>query len=241
MARGVNTSNKNVKRSMERGSGPSPLALGCGWDRKSRVVPAWKRQLPGTEYPCNDRMLGESVTLRGDTAPSRIVGCATPLGPGILQDGRVSDRYACQGSLVVETPLGLRVPVPRSKVVERRRASKPGRATCSCPGLPYPHREASSPHCEKHPSNASALEELARDAYEGGEADERRLFAAARKAKRTATVETLDDARALISSLQTEQEAMFRAAEKRRAEPRKAYKARVAAAKKDARAKGWKL
>lgn len=236
--RSVNTSNKRIRKQMAEGLGPSPLCLPCGWDGKP-VPSAWLRQMPGTEYPCDDPRIGEQVTLKGDTAPSTIVGCATPMGPGLLQMGRVSDRYACQGSLVVETPLGLRVPVRRSTVTELKRAAKPGRRTCRCAGLPYPHREGSLPQCELAPGGGVAgLEELARDAYEGDERDEARFITAARKNTR-GRVETIEDAQRLIDALRQRQAAMYDAADARRMAPRSEYKKRVARAKRDARSEGW--
>lgn len=237
---GVNTSKKKIREQMASGCGPSPLCRPCGFSKK-RVPAVWNTALPGTEYPCDDPAIGAEVTLRGDLAPSRVVGCATPIGPSILQHGRVSKRRECEGALVVETPLGLRIPVTRSVVRERRRqASKPGRKTCSCAGMPYPHREGSSPLCERHPDNVVQLAELARDAYEGGDADEARFIAsAARASKRGASVSTIDDAQAVLRAFETRQADDYQKAETRRLAPRREYKARLAKAKAALRAEGW--
>lgn len=216
----VNTSSKALQR-LAQECGLSPLCKPCGWSTK-RVPRAWKQQLPGTPYDAAEALRGLRVTLRGDAAPSEVLGPATPMGPSLLQRGRVSTRYECQGAVMVKTPLGLEVPVPRSVVRERARAaSQPARMTCGCAGLPYPHRVASSQLCESHPRNPAALRELARDAYEEGD-DER-----------AATVER---AARDLEELQAE---AYRAADKRRMEPKSTYKRRLAQAKRDARAEGW--
>ncbi|MFO0610672.1 MAG: hypothetical protein U0324_46350 [Polyangiales bacterium] len=235
---GVNTRNKRLRAAMAEGCGPSPLCKPCGFSKKP-VRTEWRVMPPGTPYTCDDPQVGKLVTLRGDTAPSVVVGCATPMGPGLLQMGRVSKRYECQGALVLRTPLGLHVLVPRSVVVERQRLQRPGRAVCSCTGLPWPHREASSPLCERHPSNPAALAELERAAYEGGERDEARFMAAASRAKPRARVETMDDARRVLAALLNEQREAYDAADKRRAAPRSEYQKRVSAARREARAEGW--
>lgn len=220
----------------------SPLCVPCGFDKK-RVPDAWKHATPGTPYPCSDPMIGEKVTLRGDTAPSTVVGCATPVGPSLLQWGRTSKRRECEGSLVVRTPLGVETAVTRSVVRERRRqATKPGRATCSCTGVPYPHREGSTPLCERAGGGLEELGALARDAYEGGARDEARFIAAAsRAAKRGVKVETIDDAAAVLRGLEARQVEEFNASMKRAMAPRSEYRKRVAAAKKAAREAGWDL
>lgn len=217
----VNTSNKRVAASMAAGGGPSPLAVSGGWAQK-RVPRAWKRQLPGTPYPCDDPAIGSRVTLRGDDAPSTVTGCATPTGPGLLQRGRVSDRYEHQGALMVKLPVGVEVPVPRSVVRERqRREREAGRETCTCTGLPYPHRAASTPLCELHPENAGELTERARDAYETGDDDAAEEF------------------RRRVEAIERRQGAAYQAAEARRAQGGREYRARVSRARKDARSEGW--
>lgn len=235
----VNTSSKSMERALSKGCA-SPLCEPCGFAER-RVPAVWKTAQPGTPYPCDDPMIGETVTLRGDTEPSTVVGCATPVGPSLLQWGRTSRRRECEGALVVRTPLGVETAVTRSVIRERRRQrTKPGRATCSCPGLPYPHREGSSPLCEKHPANLGELSQLSRDAYEGGPRDETRFVAAARKAaKRGAKVDSLDDANALVRMLEARQQEDFNAAVKRSMAPRSEYKKRLSAARKSARAAGW--
>lgn len=217
----VNTKNKRVQRSMADGGGPSPLAVSGRWATK-RVPSAWKRQLPGTPYPCDDAAIGTEVTLRGDDAPSLVTGCATPVGPSLLQRGRVSDRYEHQGALMVRLPVGVEVPVPRSVVRERqRREREAGRETCTCTGLPFPHRAASSPLCELHPDNAGELAARERDAYEVGDDDAAATF------------------RAAVEDIERRQGEAYRAAEKRRAEGKGAYRKRVSAARRDARSEGW--
>lgn len=216
---GVNSSAKALQR-LAAEVGLSPLGRTCGW--AGRKVPrAWKQQLPGTAYDADEPLRGLRATLRGDDGPSVVVGSATPMGPGLLQRGRVSQRYECQGSVMVRTPLGLEVPVPRSVVRERARLEEPTRATCRCAGLAWPHRVASSPLCELHPRNASALRELARDAYEEGDDDRAAaLEGSARK----------------LEQLQAD---IFRDAEKRAVGGRREYQKRLAAAKRDARREGW--
>lgn len=219
---GVNTSAKAL-RALAAECGLSPLCKPCGWAEKPNIPRPWKQQLPGTPYspPTPDPLAGLRVTLRGDDRPSTVTGPATPMGPGLLQRGRVSTRYECQGAVMVRTPLGIETPVPRSVVRERARLEDAARATCRCAGLPYPHRVASSPLCEVHPRGVGALRELSRDAYEEGD-DER---AAA-----------LDATAARLERLQGE---AYAAAEKRRAAPKTEYKRRVSAAKRDARREGW--
>ena len=243
MRASVNTSKKAIRDQMAKGCGPSPLCVPCGF-RDKRVPAAWKYALPGTPYEADDPMIGERVTLRGDASPSVVVGVATPIGPGLPQQGRVSKRRECEGALLLRTPLGVVTPVTRSVVRERRRQeSKPGRATCTCAGLPYPHREASSPLCELHSASVGELGALASDAWEDPERAEPRLIAAARRAagKRGAAVNTADDARRVLEELQGRQAAMYGEAERRLADPKtkKQYKARVASAKRAARALGW--
>lgn len=216
---GVNSSAKALQR-LAKECGLSPLCKPCGWPGK-KVPAAWKRQLPGTPYDAEEPLRGLRATLRGDSAPSVVVGPATPMGPGLLQRGRVSTRYECQGSVMVRTPLGLEVPVPRSVVRERARLAKPARATCRCAGLPYPHRVASSPLCELSPRNAPALRDLARDAYEEGDDD------------RASELE------GRASALERLQMDVFRDAEARAAKGRADYRKRLTAARRDARREGW--
>lgn len=239
MRAGADFQSKAMKPYFETGCA-SPLCVPCGYDKK-RVPDAWKHAAPGTAYPCNDPMIGEKVVLRGDTEPSTVVGCATPVGPSLLQWGRTSKRRECEGALMVRTPLGVETPVTRSVVRERRRQrTKPGRATCSCTGVPYPHREGSTPLCERVGGGLEELAALSRDAYEGGERDEARFIAAASKAaKRGVKVETIDDAAAVLGGLQARQVEEFNAATARMMAPRSDYKKRVAAAKKSAREAGW--
>lgn len=95
----------------------------CGWVGK-RVPRAYVELPPGTAFPAKSKLLGKRVTLRGDTRESEVVSVATPLGGGLFQAAR-SQRYKCQPSLIVRTPLGrgaIETPVPRSVVIERRRA-----------------------------------------------------------------------------------------------------------------------
>lgn len=236
----VNTSKRSIRDAMAAGCGPSPLCVPCGF-RDKPVPSAWKTSMPGTPYPCDDPAIGSEVVLRGDSAPSVVVGCATPVGPSLLQLGRVSQRRQCEGALLVRTPLGIVTPVTRSVVRERkRRTSKPGRATCYCAGVAHPHREGSTPLCEKHPDNLGELVALSRDAYEGGERDEVRFIASAsRAAKGRAKVETVDDANAFVHALEARQVEDYQKSEARRMEPRKVYKARLAKAKAEARRMGW--
>lgn len=218
----VNTSSKAL-RELASACGLSPLCKPCGWQKKA-VPKAWKQQLPGTPYTpaTRDPLEGLAVTLRGDAGPSKVTGPATPMGPSLLQMGRVSTRYECQGAVMVKTPLGLETPVPRSVVRERARLELPDRQTCKCNGLPYPHRVASSPLCEVHPRNPSALREFSRDAYEEGDDDRAADF---------------DATAARLEQLQEE---AYRASEKRRGETKSAYQKRISAAKRDARRAGWK-
>lgn len=216
---GVNSSSKALQRLVKE-CGLSPLCKPCGWSEKKVPAP-WKRQLPGTPYEADEPLRGRAVTLRGDSAPSVVVGPATPMGPGLLQRGRVSTRYECQGSVMVRTPLGLQTPVPRSVVRERMRLEQPERATCRCAGLPYPHRVASSKLCELHPQNAGALRDLARDAYEVGD-DER--------------AEEFGGRASALERLQAE---VFRDAEMRAVKGRADYRKRLTQAKRDARREGW--
>lgn len=217
----VNTRNKRVRKSMAEGGGPSPLAVSGDWKNK-RVPRAWKQQLPGTAYPCNDPAIGSEVLLRGDAELSEVVGCATPVGPSLLQRGRVSDRYEHQGALMVRLPLGVEVPVPRSVVRERQRlAREPSRETCSCTGVPFPHRKGSLVECLYSAGGVEALADRARDRYEEGDDDGQR------------------EALALLAAVEARQGARYQDAERRRAEGKGAYRKRVSAAKRDARSEGW--
>lgn len=217
---GVNTASKALRK-LAASCGLSPLCKPCGWDKKANIPRPWKQQLPGTPYDATEALRGLQVTLRGDAAPSVVTGPATPMGPGLLQRGRVSTRYECQGAVMVRTPLGIETPVPRSVVRERARLEEPGRQTCNCNGVPWPHRVGSLPACEFSGRGAGPLRELARDAYEVGDDDQADAHERAARA---------------LERLQAE---MFTAAERRRMQPRSAYQKRVTAAKKDARREGW--
>ncbi len=240
MKANVNTSSRAMREAMAEGCGPSPLCRPCGFTSK-RVPTAWKVSPPGTPYPCDDPALGVEVILRGDRAPSRVVGCATPTGPGLLQFGRVSQRRQCEGSLLVRTPLGLVTPVARSVVRERlRQQGEAGRATCRCAGLPWPHREGSTPLCARWSGGGlEELRDLASDAWE----DERRepafVAAATRAARGRREVSSVDDARGVLRELDAMQRDAFAAAEARRMEPRSAYRKRVSSARREARREGW--
>lgn len=240
MKAGTNTRAKAIREAMARGCGPSPLCVPCGFAEK-RVPAPWKASPPGTPYPCDDAAIGSEVLLRGDTLPSRVVGCATPAGPGLLQFGRVSKRRECEGSLLVRTPLGVTIPVARSVVRERQRQRRePGRATCSCAGLPWPHREGSTPLCERWQGGGlEELRELGRDAYEDDRREPQFIAAAQRAARGRVAVLTADDARSVVEELTRVQAETYEAAEARRMEPRSAYKKRVTAAKRAARREGW--
>ncbi len=248
MKAGVDTRKQAIRDAMAAGCGPSPLCAPCGFASK-RVPDAWKHAMPGTPYePATpDPLTGKRVVLRGDEEYgsrgfSTVLGPATPIGPSLLQWGRTSKRRECEGAVMVKTPLGVVTPVTRSVVRERlRRAEKPGRATCYCAGLPWPHREASSPLCEKSGGGLAELAELERDAFEGSERDERRFMAAAARASKRENVETVDDARAALRELEAAQAELYQRSEARRMEPKKDYKARLAAAKRAVRAAGWKL
>lgn len=110
------------------------LCRACGWDKK-RVPTAWREQKSGTPYPCKSPLIGEDVTLRGDDRPSKIVGCATPLGETIFQHGKRGQKYRCQGAFTVRTKIGrsaIETPVPKSVVRARRQHAK----DVLCPDAP---------------------------------------------------------------------------------------------------------
>lgn len=241
MRTSVNTGSKKIRAQMAEGCGPSPLCAPCKFSKK-RVPAVWRDALPGTPYASKDPLIGTEVILRGDTRPSTIVSAATPIGPSLLQLGRVSQRRQCEGAVIVKTPLGIRTPVTRSVVRERKRLAKPERAVCTCGGLPYPHRVASSPLCTQSDVSLEALADLSRDAYEGGERDEARFIAAARKAGgRKSRVSSVDEAARLFADLQRGQEELYHAADKRRMEPKSVYKKRLSDQRAMARKMGWSV
>ena len=244
MRAGANTKSKAMQRALKKGCA-TPLCEPCGFAEKHVPTP-WRYSQPGTPYPCDDPLIGEKVWLRGDTGPAEILGCATPVGPSLLQLDRVSKRRQCEGALVVDSPRWGRHAVTRSVVRERRRRkSKPGRKTCYCAGIPHPHREASSPLCEKHPDNLARLHELSRDAYEGRERDEVRFIESARRAAKrkvaAPVVETIEDANAVVAALDARQQENYFAALGRSVAPRSEFKKRVSAARKSARSQGWNV
>lgn len=241
MRAGVNTSKKAMREAMAEGCGINPLCGPCDFAKKP-VPEAWRTMPPGWSYEtaAPDPLAGRVFTLRGSDALYVVVGPATPIGPGIMQYNRVSKRRQCEGAVIVRSPLGVDFPLTRSVVRERLRQTKPGRGTCACVAVPYPHREGSTPLCERHPDNLGQLAELSRDAYEGGERDEARFIASARRAsKRGAKVETVEDANAVLRSLEAKQVEEYQKSERRRMAPRREYRARLARAKAALRAEGW--
>lgn len=105
----------------------SGLCRACKWNTR-RVPRAWLDQPSGTPYPCKSKVIGREVTLRGDPRPSKVVGCATPLGETVHQHGRRKRAYQCQSAFVVRSEFGrggsIETPVPRSVVTARMRHAK---------------------------------------------------------------------------------------------------------------------
>lgn len=97
----------------------------CNWNL-ARTPHAWLDQGPGTPYPCTSRVLGRSVVMKRDDPknPSKIVACATPIGANIHRSGKRAHRQRCQSSFMVQSPLGITTPVPRSVVQGRLRWAK---------------------------------------------------------------------------------------------------------------------
>lgn len=100
----------------------------CGWEGH-RVPRAWAELPPGTPYEGASKLIGQKVKLRGDELESVVIGLATPVGPSLLQTGRLSRRASCEGAFIVRTKLGagfVETPVRKSVVRERRRLEERG-------------------------------------------------------------------------------------------------------------------
>lgn len=124
----------------------------CGWEGKT-LPRAWVEERPGTPYAGKSKLLGAKVRLRGDEVESVVVSLATPVGPSLMQTGRLSRRASCEGAVIVRTPLGagaIETAVRKSVVRERRRLDERGR----CPDAPS----------YSAASLAAAVAELERDA-----------------------------------------------------------------------------
>lgn len=265
-AMGINVTSKAMQKLLQEGCG-SPMCAACGWNQK-RVPGAWKASPPGVPYPCTSKLLGKAVTLRGDDRPSTVVGCATPLGESLLQTGKRSDRYRCQGAFLVKTPLGVVIPVPRSVVRERRReregncpdqptyaagtvqqmeraAKRAGDHPQRGQDIPFPHRRGSSACCTLSSVHPDDLERDLDDARDGV-LDEDDYLARVRRAipaalKPRVRVATLNDVPAAIRALRDHCWSMWQEKEAQSGRTRKDYKATVAALKKQRRAEGWKV
>lgn len=128
----------------------------CGWE--GRMLPrAWVESPPGAPYAGKSKLLGSKVRLRGDTVDSVVVSLATPVGPSLLQTGRLSRRASCEGAVIVRTPLGagaIETAVRKSVVRERRRLDERGQ----CPDAPSYSAQ----------SLRAAVAELERDAKRTG-------------------------------------------------------------------------
>lgn len=159
---------------------------------------AFREQGPATRYPCKSKLIGREVTLRGDPSPSRIVGCATPLGRTAV--GRRSSRRKCEPALIVRSKIGLfdiETPVPGS-IVRRGLRQRGERMCADAPSygaemsdhvlrieaearankqhpfdlvreMPFPHRHGSSACCGNSPVAPGRLEALAARWRESGE------------------------------------------------------------------------
>lgn len=262
----VNFRSKKIQDLVARLGCVSPLCETCDWGEK-RVPAAFKALPPGSPYPGKSKLIGTKVTLRGETAPSTILGTATPVGESLLQTGRRSKRYACQGAFVVRTPLGIETVMPKSVVRERQRVREgncPDQATYA-PGtvqqmeraarrdgdhpqrgqdLPFPHRKGSSACCTFSTSHTDDLERELREVWDGREEEQegflRRLRKAIPKAlKPRVVVESIVDAPGAIKALRDHCWSMWQEKERQSGRTRKDYKATVAALKKQRRREGW--
>ncbi len=265
----VNFSAKVIQDMLAQHGCSSPLCTTCKFHEK-RVPAAFKALPPGTPYPCKSKLLGADVVLRGETEPSTIVGCATPLGSSLLQEGRRSERYACQGAYVVRTPLGIETAVAKSVVRERRREREgncpdmpdftPGVAAQAAreakrqnvhphqlvDDLPFPHRKGSTPCCVNSKDTPDALDAAFREAWDGTEAEHERLIARVRKAlpkalRAQVQVAEIDDVPRAIRALRDHCWAILLTKEERAAEGKKGYQTRVTEAKKARRKAGWNV
>lgn len=128
----------------------------CGWE--GRTLPrSWVELPPGAPYAGRSKLLGSKVRLRGDEVDSVVVSLATPVGPSLLQTGRLSRRASCEGAVIVRTPLGagaVETAVRKSVVRERRRLDERGQ----CPDAPSYSAQALR----------AAVAELERDAKRTG-------------------------------------------------------------------------
>jgi hypothetical protein len=262
----VNFNSRKIREQIAKLACISPLCEPCGFAEK-RVPAAFKTQPPGSPYPCTSKLLGAKVVLRGETEPSVIVGCATPLGESLLQTGRRSDRYKCQGAFVVRTPLGIETTVSKSVVRERRRVREgncPDQATY-VPGtvqqmeraarkdgdhpqrgqdLPFPHRKGSSACCTFSTSHTDDLERELRDVWDGREEEQEVFLAKLRKAipralKPRVIVESIVDAPGAIRALRDHCWSMWQEKERQSGQTRSDYRKTVAALKKQRRKEGW--
>lgn len=263
----VNATSRAVKALLQEGCA-SPVCKACEWQEK-RVPAAWKSSPPGMPYPCTSKLIGEQVTLRGDDRPSTVVGCATPLGESLLQTGKRSDRYRCQGAFLVKTPLGVTIPVPRSVVRERRReregncpdqptyaagtvqqmeraARKEGDHPQRGQDIPFPHRRGSSACCTLSTLHPDDLERELREVWDGREEEQTAFLERLRKAipralKPRVVVADITDAPGAIRALRDHCWSMWQEKERQSGRTRKDYKANVAALKKQRRREGWKV
>lgn len=158
--------NKFVKGSKPRASKPakesarlrraacglSPLCEPCQFSERPNVPPEWQNLPAGASYPCDSPLIGSAVTFR-DGVTAEVVSCATPIGESLLQTGRRSNRYGCQGAYTVRSPLGFEWPVPKSVIHERQRLPKRGVCEHTGSDLPWPHRPGGHVGCFLHPNH----------------------------------------------------------------------------------------
>lgn len=105
----------------------------CNWEGRTLPRP-WVELPPGAPYEGKSKLLGSKVRLRGDEVDSVVVSLATPVGPSLMQTGRLSRRASCEGAVIVRTPLGagaIETAVRKSVVRERRRLEERGQ----CPDV----------------------------------------------------------------------------------------------------------
>lgn len=252
----------------------SPLGVDCGWcgpegTPKRGVKAEWLRQKAGTPYPCNSKLLGKEVPLRGG-GTGRIVGCATPLGESLLQTGKRSRRYKCQRAFLVKLPIGVEVPIPGSVVRERRRvregncpdavryergmalsmereATREGYHWMRGNDLPFPHRKGSTPCCTSASNYHGALEDLFTQAMEmdppSPEFDVRVLDEVRRALPKHLRVTTrlrgLEDVPKAIDIIRDHCGDLWRAKEVASSETKRAYQKKISAAKRARRLQGW--
>ncbi len=252
----------------------SPLGVECGWcgpegaPRKG-VKTEWLRQRAGTPYPCQSKLVGKTVPLRGG-GTGLVAGCATPLGESLLQTGRRSRRYKCQRAMMVKLPIGVEVPVPASTVRERRRvreglcpdavryergmaltmereATRGGYHWMRGNDLPFPHRKGSTPCCTSATNYHGNLEDLFIQAMEmdppSAEFD-RQVLAEVRRAlpkhvRATTRLRGLEDVPAAIDTIRNHCGDLWRAKEVASEETRRGYQKKITAAKRARRLQGW--